>query len=49
MIWLLGGYLWLYVHRPFEVWPSPTAAMSTVTSSATLAGIPAEAPCPTSS
>lgn len=21
MIWLLGGYLWLYVHRPFEVWP----------------------------
>src|SRR5262245_45060339 len=22
MIWLLGGYMWLYVHRPFEVWPS---------------------------
>src|SRR5262245_26286491 len=22
MIWLLGGYLWLFVHRPFEVWPS---------------------------
>src|SRR4051812_5943168 len=22
MIWLLGGYLWLYVHRPFEVWPA---------------------------
>lgn len=21
MIWLLGGYMWLYVHRPFEVWP----------------------------
>jgi O-antigen ligase len=21
MIWLLGGYLWLFVHRPFEVWP----------------------------
>ncbi len=21
MIWLLGGYLWLYIHRPFEVWP----------------------------
>ena len=20
MIWLLGGYLWLFVHRPFEVW-----------------------------
>jgi O-antigen ligase len=20
MIWLLGGYMWLYVHRPFEVW-----------------------------
>src|SRR5262245_56593990 len=20
MIWLLGGYLWLYVHRPFEIW-----------------------------
>ncbi|MFO0881186.1 MAG: O-antigen ligase family protein [Gemmataceae bacterium] len=22
MIWILGGYLWLYVHRPFEVWPA---------------------------
>jgi O-antigen ligase len=22
MIWLLGGYMWLYVHRPFEVWPT---------------------------
>lgn len=22
MIWLLGGYIWLYVHRPFEVWPA---------------------------
>ena len=22
MIYLLGGYLWLYVHRPFEVWPA---------------------------
>jgi len=21
MIYLLGGYLWMYVHRPFEVWP----------------------------
>jgi O-antigen ligase len=21
MIWILGGYMWLYVHRPFEVWP----------------------------
>jgi O-antigen ligase len=21
MIYLLGGYMWLYVHRPFEVWP----------------------------
>jgi len=20
MIWLLGGYLWMYVHRPFEIW-----------------------------
>src|SRR3712207_2147155 len=20
MIWLLGGYMWLYVHRPFEYW-----------------------------
>lgn len=22
MIWLLGGYVWLYVHRPFEIWPA---------------------------
>ena len=22
MIYLLGGYMWLYVHRPFEVWPA---------------------------
>jgi O-antigen ligase len=22
MIWLLGGYMWLCVHRPFEVWPA---------------------------
>jgi O-antigen ligase len=21
MIWLLSGYMWLYVHRPFEIWP----------------------------
>jgi O-antigen ligase len=21
MEWLLGGYVWLYIHRPFEVWP----------------------------
>jgi O-antigen ligase len=21
MIWLLGIYMWLYIHRPFEVWP----------------------------
>jgi hypothetical protein len=21
VIWILGGYMWLYVHRPFEVWP----------------------------
>ncbi|GHT42186.1 hypothetical protein FACS189443_4900 [Planctomycetales bacterium] len=20
MIWLLAGYMWLYVHRPFEIW-----------------------------
>ncbi|MEN6457928.1 MAG: O-antigen ligase family protein [Thermoguttaceae bacterium] len=20
MIWLLGGYLWLFIHRPFEIW-----------------------------
>jgi O-antigen ligase len=22
MIWLLGGYVWLFIHRPFEVWPA---------------------------
>ena len=22
MHWVLGGYLWLYIHRPFEFWPS---------------------------
>lgn len=22
MIWLLGGYMVLYIHRPFEVWPA---------------------------
>src|SRR5262245_6460577 len=21
MPWLLGGYMWLYLHRPFEFWP----------------------------
>ncbi|MGA2030673.1 MAG: O-antigen ligase family protein [Thermoguttaceae bacterium] len=21
MIWLLVGYMWLFIHRPFEVWP----------------------------
>ena len=21
MIWLLGAYMWLFIHRPFEVWP----------------------------
>jgi O-antigen ligase len=21
MLWLLGGYMWLFIHRPFEVWP----------------------------
>jgi len=21
VLWLLGGYLWLFIHRPFEVWP----------------------------
>ena len=21
MIYLLIGYMWLFVHRPFEVWP----------------------------
>jgi hypothetical protein len=22
MHWILGGYLWLYIHRPFEFWPT---------------------------
>src|SRR5262245_2839557 len=22
MIWLLGGYIWLYIHRVFAVWPA---------------------------
>jgi O-antigen ligase len=22
MVYLLGGYVWLYIHRPFEVWPA---------------------------
>lgn len=22
MAWLLGGYMWLFIHRPFEVWES---------------------------
>ena len=22
MIWLLGGYMWLFIHRPFEYWPT---------------------------
>jgi hypothetical protein len=21
MVWLLGGYIWLFIHRPFEIWP----------------------------
>ena len=21
MLWLLVGYMWLFIHRPFEVWP----------------------------
>jgi O-antigen ligase len=21
MIWLLSGYMWLFIHRPFEIWP----------------------------
>lgn len=21
MHWLLAGYMWLFIHRPFEVWP----------------------------
>src|SRR5438105_1441901 len=21
MVWLLGGYIWLFIHRPFEYWP----------------------------
>jgi hypothetical protein len=25
MLWLLCGYVWLYVHRPWEVWPSLAA------------------------
>src|SRR6516225_9993588 len=20
MIWILGGYMWLFIHRPFEYW-----------------------------
>ena len=20
MVWLLGGYMWLFIHRPFEFW-----------------------------
>ena len=22
MIYWLGGYMWLFIHRPFEVWPA---------------------------
>jgi O-antigen ligase len=22
MVYLLGGYVWLFIHRPFEVWPA---------------------------
>jgi O-antigen ligase len=22
MLWLLIGYMWLFIHRPFEIWPS---------------------------
>ena len=22
MIWLLVGYMWLFIHRPFDIWPS---------------------------
>jgi hypothetical protein len=22
MVWLLIGYMWLFIHRPFEVWPA---------------------------
>jgi O-antigen ligase len=22
MEWLLGGYIWLFIHRPFEIWPT---------------------------
>ena len=21
MPWLIAGYIWLYLHRPFEIWP----------------------------
>jgi hypothetical protein len=21
MLWILGGYMWLFLHRPFEIWP----------------------------
>ena len=21
MCWLIAGYMWLFIHRPFEVWP----------------------------
>jgi O-antigen ligase len=21
LLWLLGGYMWLFIHRPFEIWP----------------------------
>jgi len=21
VLWLLGGYMWLFIHRPFEIWP----------------------------
>ena len=22
MLWLLAGYMWLFIHRPFEIWPT---------------------------
>src|SRR6516225_2808346 len=22
MEWILIGYMWLYIHRPFEIWPA---------------------------
>jgi O-antigen ligase len=25
MIWLLIGYMWLFIHRPFEIWPGLAA------------------------